>query len=584
MTKKGKRFILLALYSIPCFLWSISAVSAAGVKNIAVSRFIMEAPEDLSYLQKGIQNLLVSRLTLPGKSVAVAVDKVVELPVSLGSELPAPVASRLMSGFGSDYLLVGAITAIGKSVSIDGWLYDLTNGGMPQKFTAQGLNLNDVIPQVNNMASSITSAVSGSFVSTTSTPQVEMPPPQVVPGSGPEHVVSALDVLINPLMQGQNISYLNPNFIEITPEEALKNIGVWRSQSIKEAIIGMDIGDLDGDGSQEVVTVSHDRVTVFRRQGAGLKVLGTYEASKMSRFVWCALVDLNNDRRDEIVITNMEKKNVTVGGIEDSMSKAITEYSIPASLILRWDGRKFQKLVDGIQYFLNVVSFAGEKVLVGQMKNTSGGFDSSIFEMRLQNNELKAIREIHVPTKYCNVFNFTVVDIDSDGSNEYVVILNDNKLVILGSNGRPMWKSRQRFGATTNFILGKATDLRYNMQDYYYIPAPIIVTDLNNDGIKEIVANRSPDYSKFLPQGFKYYESGQVVSLSWDQVGLIENWSTRELGGMVTSLRIADTDGNGVPELVVPVVLGKDLVSLWQTETVVFAYDLNLKKKQDIAR
>ncbi|SFM97194.1 FG-GAP repeat domain-containing protein [Thermodesulforhabdus norvegica] len=547
-------------------------LAAQSAKSVAVSRFVMQAPEDMSYLQRGVQNLLVSRLTLPGKTVALPLDEVVKLPVTPGLELDETSRSELKSRLGTDYLLVGSITGIGKSVSIDGWLYNLTAGGPPQKYTAQGLSLDDVIPQINLMASNITSAISGLATAGQNNAAIAQA------AAESQKPASPLDVLINPLLEGQNISYLNPNFIEITPEEVLQNLGVWRSQTLREGILGMDVGDLNGDGRQEIVTASYERVSVFVRQGAGLKTIATHEASKMQRFIWCSLKDVDGDGAAEIIVSAMKKKNLTVGGMYDSMAQALSEFSTPSSLILKWDGGNLVELEKDIPYFLNVLDLEGERILLGQKANPHGGFDDKIYEMQWQNDRLNPSRTIDVPTKYCNVFNFTMVDVDSNGSKEYVVILPDNRLAIVGSNGQLMWKSRHRFGATTNYILGKVSDARYNAIDYYYIPTPIIVTDLNGDGIKEIVANRSPDYSRFLPAGFKYYESGQVVSLSWDQVGLIENWATRELGGMVTSIRLADTDSNGVPELLVSVVLGKDLVAIWKTETVMFAYDLNLKK------
>lgn len=573
VTRALKHFNLLLTLGTAIFLIFAVSLPAQSAKSIAVSPFVMQAPQDMAYLQKGIQNLLVSRLTLPGKTSAIPLDNIVKLPVNQGMELTNTTLSELKSQLGTDYLLVGSITAIGRSVSIDGWLYDLNQGGPPQKYTAQGLNLDDVIPQINLMASNITSAVSG----------LSAPESQNIAATGqgstpPQKAATALDVLVNPLLEGQNISYLNPNFIEITPEEVLKNLGVWRSQTIREGLVGMDVGDLNGDGKQEIAAVSYDQIYVFVRQGAGLKTVATNRASKMERFIWCTTKDLDGDGRDEILVSAMKKKNITSGGMEESMSSALSEYNIPSSIVLKWDGRNLIRLEENIPYLLNVLNLNGEKILMGQRIAPQGGFDDKIYEMNWQNNKLIATRVLDFPTKYCNVFNFTVADVDSNGSNEYVVILPDNRLAILKSNGQILWKSRHRFGATTNYLLGKISDARYNAIDYYYIPTPILVTDLNGDGIKEIVANRSPDYSRLLPAGFKYYESGQVVSLSWDQVGLIENWTTRELSGMVTSIRIADTDSNGIPELLVSVVLGKELTALWKTESVVFAYDLNLKK------
>jgi len=553
----------------------INSAKCFGTISVGINPFSVQAPPELSYLKKGLQNLLVSRLTVPGKVQAIALGSAISIPVQLGESLNPSAAARLRSRAGTDYLLTGTVTAVGQAVSVDTWLYDLRKGGQPEAFTAQALSLNDVVQKVTQMANLITARLSGSSRTVVShAEEVHMTQTSKSSNAKP----SALDVLLGPMMQGQNISYLNPNFIEITPETALGNLGVWRSQTFKGGFVGMDVGDVDGDGGNEIVVVTYEKLMIFKRQGAGLRTTGTYDAGKMDKFIWCSLIDLDNDGRSEIVVTNLRKKNLTAAGYDNSSSKVNTEFFEPASMLFRCDGKAVRMIAKNIPYFLNVVSLNGERVLIGQRQAPNGGFDQPIYEMTFDGQRVLPRRDMALP-KYCNVFNFVVTDIDNNGSSECVVILPNNKLAIYRLNGSRLWKSRRRFGATTNYILGKADDPRYNDVDYYYIPSPLLVTDLNEDGIKEIVANRSPEYSRFLPAGFKYYESSEVVSLSWGQVGLIENWATREIGGMVTSLRISDSDNNGVPELIVSVILGKDLLQLWKSESVIFSYDLNLKKK-----
>ncbi len=116
------------------------------------------------------------------------------------------------------------------------------------------------------------------------------------------------------------------------------------------------------------------------------------------------------------------------------------------------------------------------------------------------------------------------------------------------------------------------------MVDYFYIPSPILVSDLNNDNIKEIIVNRSPDYNRFMPEGLKTYGSGEIVSLSWDQLGMVENWKTRDISGMVTSIRVADLNQDGVPELIASLVLAKDFLKLWESQSTIFTYDLNISQ------
>ncbi len=571
--QKCSRVFIFFLVALSFFI--TMSTSAFSIVKIAVSPFSIQAPPDLNYLKKGLRNLFVSRLSVPGKIQAVALDKAVSLPVPLGESINQEQGLALNNITRADYLLVGNITAIGQMVNIDSWLYNLDTGKEPKKFSAQATDLNNVVQQVNQMATSIVISLGvkdgqEKAIAENVNPQAASTNNQAKP--------SALDVLVNPLLQQQNISYLNPNFIEITPEDILKNMGVWRSQTIPDGLVGMDIGDVDGDGKTEIVTVSYKKLSIFQRQGAGLRLLGSYQARRMDRFIWCCLIDLDGDDREEIVVTNMRLKNVTQGGFENSMDRADTEFSEPSSMIFRWTNHKIQLVKKNLPYFLNVIMLEGNKLLIGQKQAPNRGFGKEIYEMTYKNGNLEPMRVLNAP-KYCNVFNFAIADVDSNGSNEYIVILPNNKLAIFDSNGTKMWKSRHRFGATTNYVIGKIDDARFNVRDYYYLPTPILVTDLNDDGTVELVVNRSPEYSRFLPSGFKYYESGQIVSLSWDQIGLIENWATREISGMVTSIRIGDTDNNDIPELIVSVILSKDLLKLWKSKSVIFSYDLNLKGK-----
>jgi len=557
-----------------------SSMAQQNISRIAIAPFSIQAPPDLAYLQKAVQNLLVSRINVPGKIDSIPIN-VVPSGFTPGSSLSPEEARKISNTTRTSHLIVGTITAIGEAVSIDVWLYDLVSGGVPRKFSAQGTTLSQVIPQVDQMAKEI----SGSFgvTSVAALPGAISQPPQAstaIPTQTQQAAQSrVMEVLANPLLEEQRISYLNPNFIELTPEESFQNIGIWRSQTISDGIVGMDVGDVDGDGIPEIVTVSYKKLSVYKRVGTALKLIASREAEKLERFVWCSVIDLNGDKRAEIVVTAMAQKNVTTGGYTESMTSLPTGHETPSSTIFSLQGTALQPIATKIPFFLNTFTTAGgDKTLIGQRQATEKGFAPGIHEMRLQGQRLEPIQEIHLPSK-CNVFNCAEVDVDGDGKPEYTIILPDNRMILTRANGSVIWKSRHRFGATTNYILGKAEDLRYNQQDYYYIPPPILVTDLNKDGKKEIVVNRSPEYSRFLPAGFKYYEAGQVVSLSWDQIGLIENWATRELSGMVTSIRIVDTNNDGIPELVVSVVLGKELLQIWKSESVIFAYDLNVDKK-----
>jgi len=119
----------------------------------------------------------------------------------------------------------------------------------------------------------------------------------------------------------------------------------------------------------------------------------------------------------------------------------------------------------------------------------------------------------------------------------------------------------------------------------YSIPSNIVITDLNKDNMPEVVVNRSLDVlSQFLPEGLKHYDSGEIVSMSWDQLGMVENWKTRQINGMVTNIRIGDFNHDGNAELVASLVMARDLLKLWDSKSTIFSYDLNISPTKTAAK
>jgi len=275
-------------------------------------------------------------------------------------------------------------------------------------------------------------------------------------------------------------------------------------------------------------------------------------------------------------VTNLRRRNYPTDKAVDSISQGRDERWELASFGLVLDNAGLRTTCEGLPYFLNAVQLSGrKKTLLGQQKGHDEAFKPGIHEMYPKGKSLVPGAAVSLPGR-CNVFNFAKADINGDHAQEIIVIDTDNRLFVMDSAGNTLWKSRHRFAATTNSFIGKVEDLRFNRVDYYSIPSPIAITDLNKDNILEVVVNRSPDYSRFLPEGFKYIESGEIVSLSWDQLGLVENWKTREIGGMVTSIRIADLDSSGTPELLASYVMAKDFLKLWESKSAIFSYDLNV--------
>lgn len=565
ITVSTKAKILAAI--LAC-LWISTALAqeTPTVSKVAILPFTMNAPSDLAYMKDSIRDMLTSRLAWQGKVQVIDRASVEQAMRNKKGGVSPEEAVAIGKGLKADYVLFGTVTAIGKAVSIDAKMVPMKSGAEPVDLYAQANSLDEVIPKINQFAElvnrkafgrSTDTAQQGAEVDTSATMNPEFLIPQM-------------------MMAGAKISYLNPNFLEVTPDGAIGQPGLWRSQTFNWGIVGMDVGDLDGDGRQELVTVTKDKVMVYQRLEGGLKSVAIYQGDKLDRFVSVSVVDANKDGKGEIFVTNLRRSNIPGKQVERGGSITSNVDWDPSSLVLSYGSGKITVMANKLPYFLGSVELAQRgKILIGQTKGSENVFRSEIFEMQLIGNTLKQLVSLPVPRR-CNVFNFAKWDINGDGADEIVVIDDENRLLVLNSQGDQIWKSDSRFGATTNLVEAKIRDRQYNQIDYVSIPAPILIADLNKDGIPEIIVNDNLGQGRFMPEGFKAYDKSQITSLSWNQLGLVENWKTMEVGGMVTGFRIGDLTKGGIPQLIGSMVLAKDLLKIWDSQSMIFSYDLNI--------
>ena len=92
------------------------------------------------------------------------------------------------------------------------------------------------------------------------------------------------------------------------------------------------------------------------------------------------------------------------------------------------------------------------------------------------------------------------------------------------------------------------------VKSVFIFPARIIVADLDKDGTSEIIVNKNKSTTFRLTQRYKIFSSGELVSLSWQGLGLTENWSTRKIPGYISDYCLDDFDGDGNLDLVASMV------------------------------
>ncbi len=566
------RVVLLLFLSMALFIPGANTWAQDAPQKIVILPFNMNTPGDLHYLQDGIRDMLASRLASQGKVQVVDQAATLQAARSVQGEMSQNAALRIARSLKADHVIFGSVTAFGQAVSIDSKMVSVASDREPISFVVQTQNMDEVIPQINRFAQQINRQVFGMATD---------PTQPTAQRDSDSHTRHPDQLFAGMRTRDDRLSYLNPNFLEITSPQALHQPGIWRSQTFQGGILGMDVGDITGDGETEVVTITTRQVNVYKKQADGLRNIATYSGTLVDQFIWVVVMDVNRDGRSEIFITNLRRFNEARPADHESSygTRGYTEQL--ASMGLSFGGGQLEPLFTNAGYFLNAVDIPGRgRVLIGQEKGleTEGPFRGPVMEMQLSGRALSPASPLHLPDR-CNVFNFAMGDINNNGSNEIVFIDYRNNLNIADTSGQLIWKGDQLFAATTNMFEGAVRNRRYNDVDMFAIPSPIIIKDLSGDGIAEIIVNRSPgNLVKFLPAGMKNYDKSEIVSLSWDQLGIVENWRTREVAGMVTSIRFADLENDGSLKLVAGLVLARDFLKLGEARSTIFSYDLNLSE------
>jgi TolB-like protein len=566
MKPNGIKSGVLALLIILCLL-AVPAVAQAN--RVLILPFKMNSPQDATYLQQGILDMLTSRLEWEGRVQVISKPEAKRAFQQAGGDISEAKARQLGQGLGANYVLFGSVTVAGESVNLDAKMVDVTGQKAPVTVFSQSRGMDGVIPEVNAFASKINSQVFGRSGQPGPAPTAPAAGP-AVGSAGPAPAGSQSlpahrrhpDYLLTG-EEGRNLSPLNPNFIAAVGAEE-KEGQFWRSPSIPIAMVGMDVGDVDADGKNEMVFASRTTLYVARLENGQFRRLATYEGHARNRFLTVDVADINGDGRAEIFVSNQSDVKAS-------------------SFVFDFRNGKLTPIVENANWYYRVVNFGTGPTLLGQR---GGGTDDDLFYGRVQ--VMKASGGSYVPSSQLtvpsefNVFNFVIAPLAGEEKDYIVSVNSSDKLAIFSRSGQDVWTSREYFAGTQNYMVreygsqeyeGRMLDEGKEAKKRIYIPGRILIEDLNDDGKKEIIVaiNQRSD-SKYVAR-WRSYDTGSIISLSFFQMAARENWRSRKLPGYMPDYHIADYNNDGRKELVVALVI-KYGVGIAESRSAIVAYEL----------
>ena len=103
--------------------------------------------------------------------------------------------------------------------------------------------------------------------------------------------------------KGTLTSMINPEFINAS--DPINRRGFWMSQEFKSEFNGMDVGDVNKDGLNEVVVIDKHNIYIYEKTKDEFKLLKQIKGKSYHQYMSVDVADINRDGTPEIIVTSL---------------------------------------------------------------------------------------------------------------------------------------------------------------------------------------------------------------------------------------------------------------------------------------
>ncbi|QJB56632.1 VCBS repeat-containing protein [Pseudodesulfovibrio sp. zrk46] len=531
---------------------------AQGAKKYAVTPFEYNGPKKFSYFPKAFQASLNSDLEWPGHAESA--------PDSLVEELKAPTsqgeAINTMRASGLDYIVTGTIAILDKEATLSMKAYGVDGSSWTQKGQ---MGIDEITPWLDEQSKAIMGEVFHRPGYSTTDQEVKAEKTKDIVQTGPTN-----PQFIQAEEREFSAASLNPQF---RYEGGTGSVGRWRSQTLRFNSSNMVVGDVNGDGKNEVVLLTNVGISVYVFENGKLKHLDNLEVAPKTQFLRAELMDLDGDNIPEII----------VGSIQTYSRKKLLAPEITVkSHILSFKKGKLEYLLKNYRKFLGVLRTPPtySPVLVVQDKGEPQVFTNKINEAIFKNGDITKGPAIPRP-EYANIYNMTYLP---DGFGYKVIVLDDyhrikvydQTLEKLSSSDVDRYNSSGIGVEYSERLAGMGPGMGDGKIATYNVPFRMITAPLSKKNQYELLVNKDLSIAAQVFERFTYFSQGEIHSLAWDGVGMNLAWKTRRIKGQVSDVALADINNDGKDQLVVLLNTFPGGMGFTNRKTVVLAYDLNM--------
>jgi hypothetical protein len=546
MYRRARQFLLcLVLLSLP--VQALAQTQAA--KTFAVAPFTIHGPEKYAYLSQGVPSMLATRLTWK--------DKVQPMDTSLvAQKIKKPVDSAAaakseLASLGADYLVFGSLTIVGETASTDVSIIDKAGAVVSKSAQAK---INDLLPALETVSNDL----AGQVFKRPSPAAQSAQAAQAAPAPGGAFTPVNPNLVVNQNDPSKQ-DYLNPNFRYVSGPNTP---GAWRSQIMPFANSGMAIGDVVGDGKNQVVIMGEHDIQIFRYNNGQLAPVAQCSTPAGVLQIKINVLPADGaDRRGLIVVTGYRDRE-------------------PRSSIYRLESGKIVPVATNLKYYLNVVDVppAYKPSLVATKGEDKNVFQNAVYQATLNGSSIALGNQLPLPSK-TNALNFAYLP-EAGGYKIIVADLNDRLNIYTGNKDLQTRSEDKYCGSGIGLAYDELMPSMYHpteddLQSFYYVPLRILPVDLSGTGKYAVLVSKNISIASMVFENFRAFTQGEVHAMYWDGVGLNLQWKTRRIKGTITDYALADFDNSGKKSLVISINTTPGATGFAKRKTMVLAYSLD---------
>ncbi len=540
------RKALIYLFCLTIISFSAGSLWAKDKYIVTVLPFYVHSAEKIDYIKNGIEDMLTFRISASDKINVTKKEAVLKhLKKAKIKTITAGNVRNIGQKLNSDYVVWGSITKIGNSLSIDGKLLSMDKTKSDIGMASQSASLDDVIPKINEFSENIVNHILGTTA----------PPPAPTPAAAvttPTPSMSRESQIIAGMRSGSKkagtfTAVINAEFINAGGSFNQK--GFWMSQKIPIEFKGMDIGDVNGDGLNEVIIIDKNNLYIYQKTEKELKLLEKIAGKSYDNYIAVDVADINRNNTNEIFVTSLND-------------------TLLDSFVLEFKDGKYEKIAFNLRLFLRVIDTpSGIPLLLGQELGFGKPFDLPIHEIIFKDGAYVPDDKMKIPIGL-SIYGLNIDDVGIGGGEKILALDEYDYLYIIDKTGKPLgsltsigftseeliWRSDDVFGGSNNYIENMDKKYPDDREKSAYVNLRVLTADTNQNGKKEIIIVKNLSSVGRLFKHYKLFTASEIYSLEWDGLGMSENWRTKKINGYVADYSIKDVDNDGQQEIVLALV------------------------------